>query len=52
VSGLEARGVSMEKIARLVGHTKISTTNGYLHMQIRTLQAAVEMLDHEVTNND
>jgi len=52
VSRLEARGVSMEKIARLVGHTKISTTNGYLHMQIRTLQAAVEMLDHEVTNND
>lgn len=45
VSRLEAKGVSMEKIARLVGHTKISTTNGYLHMQVKTLQEAVNVLD-------
>lgn len=45
VSRLEAKGVAMEKIARLVGHTKISTTDGYLHMQTKTLREAVDVLN-------
>lgn len=47
VSRLEAKGISLEKIARLVGHTKITTTNGYLHMQVKTLQDAVAVLNDE-----
>lgn len=45
VSLLEARGVPMEQIARLAGHSKIATTNGYLHIRENTLQDAVEVLN-------
>lgn len=45
VSRLEARGVPMEQIARLVGHSKITTTNGYLHIRENTLQDAVDVLN-------
>ena len=45
VSLLEARGVPMEQIARLAGHSKITTTNGYLHIRENTLQDAVEVLN-------
>lgn len=47
VSLLEAHGVPMEQISRLVGHTKISTTNGYLHIQADVLQSAVNALNIE-----
>lgn len=46
VSLLEKRGVPMEQIARLAGHTKISTTDGYLHTDQATLAAAVECLNN------
>lgn len=45
VSRLEARGVPMEVIARLAGHSKIATTNGYLHIRESTLQNAVDVLN-------
>ena len=45
VSRLEEKGVPMEQIARLVGHTKITTTDGYLHVQAKALQAAVDVLN-------
>lgn len=45
VSRLEARGVPMEQIARLVGHTKIATTDIYLHLHTDVLQAAVDVLN-------
>lgn len=45
VSLLEARGVPMEQIARLVGHSKIATTKGYLHIRENTLQDAVDVLN-------
>lgn len=48
VSRLEAKGVPMEQIARLVGHSKIATTNGYLHVQAKALQEAVRVLDDSV----
>jgi site-specific recombinase XerD len=35
----------MERIARLVGHTKITTTDGYLHVQMKALQEAVSVLN-------
>ena len=46
VSRLEARGVPMEQIARLVGHSRVTTTDGYLHVPVQTLQAAVDVLNH------
>jgi site-specific recombinase XerD len=37
----------MEQIARLAGHTRISTTDGYLHTDIETLMNAVSVLNAE-----
>ena len=45
VSRLEAKGVPMEQIARLVGHSKITTTDTYLHIRTVVLRDAVEVLD-------
>ena len=45
ISNLEKRGVPMEQIARLVGHSRISTTDGYLHTDIQTLSNAVAVLN-------
>ena len=45
ISSLEQRGVPMEQIARLAGHTRVSTTDGYLHTNIDTLAAAVVVLN-------
>lgn len=44
ITRLEAQGVPMEQIARLVGHSKISTTDGYLHTSIDTLAESVSVL--------
>jgi len=44
VSRLEDKGIPMEQIARLVGHSKITTTNIYLHINYETLENAVEVL--------
>lgn len=46
ISVLEKRGIPMEQIARLAGHTRISTTDGYLHTDMVTLSKAVDVLNH------
>ncbi len=45
ISNLEKKGVPMEQIARLAGHSKITTTDGYLHTDIATLANAVSVLN-------
>lgn len=45
ISILEKRGIPMEQIARLAGHARITTTDGYLHTDITTLQNAVAVLN-------
>ena len=45
VSNLEKKGVPMELIARLAGHSRITTTDGYLHTDIVTLSNAVSVLN-------
>lgn len=45
ISSLERRGVPMEQIARLAGHTRITTTDGYLHTDMDTLSSAVDVLN-------
>lgn len=47
VSTLQAQGVSIELIARLVGHTKIDTTVGYTHTSMQTLRDAASKLDKD-----
>ena len=49
VSTLERKGVPMEQIARLAGHTKITTTDGYLHTDMATLSNAVSVLNKNNT---
>ena len=44
ITTLQAKGVSMETIARLVGHSRITTTDGYLHIAGETLIDAVKNL--------
>ena len=45
VSCLERMGVPMEQIARLAGHSQITTTDSYLHMDLSTLSSAVAVLN-------
>lgn len=45
VTRLQARGVPMETIAALTGHSDIKTTEGYLHQSAETLAKAVEALN-------
>ena len=45
ISNLEKRGIPMELIARLAGHSRISTTDGYLHTNFETLSEAVSVLN-------
>ena len=45
VSELQAKGVSIELIAKLAGHTKIDTTVWYAHTSLNTLVGAVSVLD-------
>jgi integrase len=53
VSSLEKNGVPMEQIARLAGHSRITTTDGYLHTDIDTLSVAVSVLNRstDATND-
>ena len=46
ISNLEKKGVPMELIARLAGHSRISTTDGYLHTDFETLSKAVLVLNN------
>ena len=43
---LQAKGVSIEMVARILGHENIQTTEHYTHTQISTLAAAVSVLNH------
>lgn len=45
ITMLERNGVPMEQIARLAGHTQVSTTDQYLHVDIKTLAGAVAVLN-------
>ena len=45
ITRLQARGVPMEVIARLAGHSDINTTDGYTHTSLDTLAGAVSVLD-------
>ena len=49
ITMLEKRGVPLEQIARLAGHSRISTTDHYLHTDLTTLSQAVSVLNY--TNN-
>ena len=51
ISQLEAGGVPLEQIARLVGHSKIAVTDGYLHTSLDTLANAVTVLGNESEND-
>lgn len=46
ISNLEKRGVPMEQIARLAGHSRITTTDGYVHADMVTLSNAVAVLNY------
>ena len=45
ITRLQAKGVPMEFIARLAGHSDIMTTDGYAHTSLTTLAEAVSALD-------
>lgn len=48
ITQLEAKGVPMERIARLTGHSKVETTNRYLHTSAETLAETVAVLNQEL----
>ena len=45
VTRLQAKGVPLELIARLAGHSSITTTNDYAHTSMGTLASAVSVLN-------
>lgn len=45
VTRLQAKGVPLELIAKLAGHSSITTTDGYAHTSMETLKGAVSALD-------
>ncbi len=47
ITRLQAKGIPMETISRLAGHSKTETTNNYLHISIDTLTKAVKALNSE-----
>jgi len=47
ITRLQARKVPMETIARLAGHSRIETTDKYLHTAMDVLEAAVSTLNQE-----
>lgn len=42
ITALQSKGIPMETIARLVGHSKITTTDDYLHVSLDSLSDAVK----------
>lgn len=52
ITMLQAKGVPMETIARLVGHSRVTTTDGYLHIQNAALEKAVAVLDESDTREE
>ncbi len=51
ISNLEKNGIPMEQIARLAEHSRITTTDGYLHTDLATLSNAVSTLNQSNHNN-
>lgn len=47
ITHLQARGVSIDLIARLAGHSEITTTDGYIHTSQATLTDAVSVLNSQ-----
>ena len=45
ITALQIKGVPMETIARLAGHSRITTTDGYLHIPDSALADAVTVLE-------
>lgn len=45
ITRLQEKGVPLEFIARLAGHSDVMTTDGYAHMSLTTLREAVSVLD-------
>lgn len=45
ITALQVKGVPMETIARLAGHSRITTTDGYLHIPDSALADAVTVLE-------
>lgn len=52
VTRLQERGISMESIARLVGHSNIQTTDKYTHTSLETLSKAVSVLNIRKDDNN
>lgn len=52
VTRLQARGVPMETIARLAGHSDVETTDNYLHTSVETLETAVAKLNSSDKEKD
>lgn len=50
ITRLQAKGVPLEFIARLVGHSDILTTDRYAHTSLETLATAVSVLDSKAEN--
>lgn len=48
ISNLEKHGVPIELIARLAGHSRIATTDGYLHTDLATLTRATSVLNQSI----
>jgi integrase len=44
ITTLQSKGIPMETIARLVGHSRITTTDDYLHVSLDSLSDAVKDL--------
>ena len=44
---LQAKGVPIELIAQLAGHSSVDTTIGYTHTSMETLSGAVAVLDKD-----
>lgn len=51
ITRLEAKGVPMQLIARLAGHSNIGTTAGYTHTELDTLADAVAQLNGHGARN-
>lgn len=52
ITRLQERGVPMETISQLAGHSSTSTTCGYTHISMHSLEDAVSVLDNEGSANN
>lgn len=52
VTRLQAKGVPIELIAQLAGHSGVDVTIGYTHTSIETLSNAISVLDKKSNDNE